>query len=365
MNRKVAIWLTVLTYAIAIFGHVAIYSASSYVAGIRGDGLHYVKKQLAGLLMGTAFFLFTTKVGLDKVKKFALPLLVASYVLLALVFVPGLGVESYGAKRWLDFGFISFQPSELMKFALVIFLAAYGDKRQLKRWKDLAVPILAGGIACVLIMAEPNMSVTVCIGMVLVAMLVLMGMPVKRLFALSVPAVLFCVVLIVAEPYRYDRLVAFLDPWANPKGEGYQLIQSYYAIGSGGLFGVGLFNSRQKYLFLPFAESDFIFAVIAEELGLLGAIIVVLAFLALVLCGVYASITAKDRFRALLTAGVVIVIGVQALLNVAVVSGSIPPTGIPLPLVSAGGTSLAANMGAIGLVVNALTSNSQKANTLP
>lgn len=358
MKGRIARLTVVLTYALAIFGHVMIYSASSYQAGLRGDAFYYVKKQFSGLLMGTALMIFCRHVSLDKVKKFAFPLLIISYVLLALVFVPGLGVESYGAKRWLNLGIITFQPSELMKFSLVIFLASYGEKRTVSRVKNLVVPMLAGGAACALIIVEPNMSVTVCVGIVLVVMLVLSGMKGTHLAMLAGPAVLACVLLVVSEPYRYDRLVAFLDPWANPKGEGYQLIQSYYAIAGGGLFGVGLFNSRQKFLFLPFAESDFIFSVVAEETGFFGSALLVLAFVALTFCGVYASVTAENRFDTLMCAGVSAVIGVQSLLNVAVVSGSIPPTGIPLPFISAGGTSLAVFMGATGLIVNVLTKRS-------
>ena len=360
MKGRLSRILVALVVALALFGHLMIYSASSYVAGLRGDEWHYVKKQAIGLLLGIGLMIGGSIINLKKLRSASVILLIVSYVALGLVFVPGLGVESYGARRWLDLKFITFQPSELMKFSLVIYLADYGAKKKVDGIKRLIPPLLAGGIGCVLIMAEPNMSVTICIGAVLVIMLILSGLKTSHLACLAVPAIAACVVLIIAEPYRYDRLLAFIDPWANPKGEGYQLIQSYYAIGSGGLFGVGLFNSRQKFLFLPFAESDFIFSVIAEETGYLGCLLLIAVYLVIVFIGFYAAVTASDRFSTLLAAGTACVIGVQTLLNVAVVSGSIPPTGIPLPFISAGGTSLAVFMGAAGLMLNVLLGKSHE-----
>ena len=184
------------------------------------------------------------------------------------------------------------------------------------------------------------MSITMCVGLVTVAMLFLGGAKAKHFALLAVPAVALVVVLIAVEPYRLKRIAAFLDPWSSPLGEGYQLIQSYYALGSGGLFGVGLFNSRQKYLFLPFAESDFIFSVIGEELGFVGCAAVLAVFGVIVWRGAFIAMRAESRFDCYLAAGITAVIGIQALLNVAVVTGSIPPTGLPLPFVSSGGTSL-------------------------
>ena len=165
-------------------------------------------------------------------------------------------------------------------------------------------------------------------------------------------AIALVILLIVIEPYRFDRLIAFINPWANPKEEGYQLIQSLYSLGAGGLFGVGLFNSRQKYLFLPFAESDFIFAIIGEELGFVGAILVLSVYVVIIAIGIKIALNARDRLGAYLASGIVAVIAVQLLINIAVVTGSIPPTGIPMPFISAGGTSLSVFMGAIGILCN-------------
>lgn len=203
------------------------------------------------------------------------------------------------------------------------------------------------------------MSVTVCVGACVFLTLFVSGgkkrwfLPVFLLVAAAIP------VLILLEPYRVKRIVAFLDPWQNPLGEGYQLIQSYYAIGNGGLFGVGLFRSRQKYLFLPFSESDFIFSVIAEETGLFGCIVVLMIFALYVLCGIRVSMRAKSRFDALLSFALTSVVAVQTLLNVAVVTGSVPPTGLPLPFVSAGGTSLVAFLFSTGLLYGVAKRNDE------
>ena len=215
------------------------------------------------------------------------------------------------------------------------------------------MPVLAlGGFMCVLIMLEPNMSITMCVGITMLVMLFVGGAKFKHFAYLSLPVGALVPALIIAEPYRLKRLTAFLNPWANPKGEGYQLLQSLYSIGAGGIFGVGLFNSRQKYLFLPFSESDFIFSIIFEEIGLFGALFVIVLFAIIVVYGIKIAKHAKDRFGSLLASGIVTIIATQVLINIAVVSASIPPTGVPLPFISAGSTSLVVFMSAIGILLN-------------
>ena len=194
------------------------------------------------------------------------------------------------------------------------------------------------------------MSVTVCIAAVMIVMLFLGGMQVKHLLLLALPMLVGCAVLIAVEPYRFKRLMAFIDPFASPKAEGYQLIQSLYALGSGGWFGVGIGNSRQKYEFLPFSESDFIFSVIGEELGFVGAVAVIALYILLICRGFRIARTAKNRFGCYLAGGITAVIAIQTLINIAVVTGSIPPTGIPLPFVSYGGSSLVVFLGGIGIL---------------
>ncbi|MEG2274602.1 MAG: putative peptidoglycan glycosyltransferase FtsW, partial [Clostridia bacterium] len=267
-------------------------------------------------------------------------------------FVPVLGVESYGAKRWLNLGFFTIQPSEFAKFGAVIAISAFMAKRDMSKFRNVIVVLLLGGIICALLLAEPNMSITICSVAVMFILLFIGGAKLRHLVLLCVPVVVAGIILIVAEPYRMQRLLAFINPWASPLDEGYQLIQSYYALGSGGLFGVGLFNSRQKFLFLPFAESDFILSIIGEETGLIGILLLVLIFLFVVYRGIKIARHASDRFSAYTACGISAVIAVQTLLNVAVVCGAIPPTGLPLPFISAGGSSLVAYLGAIGLLLS-------------
>jgi cell division protein FtsW len=191
-----------------------------------------------------------------------------------------------------------------------------------------------------------------CVGMALVMVLYIGGSP-KKLFILMVVLVMIAIPLLIAlEPYRIKRILAFINPWENPKDEGYQLIQSYYALGSGGLFGVGLFKSRQKYLFLPFAENDFIFSVIGEELGLVGCIFVIGIFAILIFSGISVAMKAKNKYHTMLASGLTAIIALQTIINIAVVSGSIPPTGVPLPYISAGGSSLMVFMFVSGLLYN-------------
>ena len=347
--------LLVCIFAMVAFGCVMIYSASSYVGRVEyDDEFFFVKKQAIGAVLGAVAFVGVQFFDYEKLAKLKYPAVIVAAVMLILVFVPGVGVTNYGATRWIGFGGLTVQPSEVAKYAFVIFAAAhfskYADK--VKTFRGV-LPVLGVGIGfCVLIIAEPNMSITVCVGAVLIIMLFVGGMKTGHLAALALPAAAAVPVMIIAEPYRLKRLAAFIDPWKNPLGEGYQLIQSYYALGSGGFFGVGLFNSRQKYLFLPFAESDFILSVIGEELGYAGCLLLFALFAALIYLGYAAAVRADTPFKCYLAAGITSVIAVQTLVNAAVVSGAIPPTGLPLPFISAGGSSLVAFMAACGLLLN-------------
>ena len=337
-------------------GLTFVYSAGYYTAQKQtGNKYYYLFKQLTGAAIGAVSLVAAYFVPQKVLKKSALPLFCVSLVLLGLVFVPHIGIENYGAKRWIGVGGFSFQPSEIAKFAFVLFCAYYFDKngdKSYKFWQFLPI-IAAGGAVCVLIIAEPNMSVTVCVGIVMLIMLLLCGIKIKHFVLLLLPAVAAVPALIFAEPYRIKRLLAFIDPWASPKNEGYQLIQSLYALGGGGWFGVGLFNSRQKYSFLPFAESDFIFSVIGEETGLFGCLVVFALYLIVIWRGIRIAVNADNKFDTILAGGVTAVIGVQTAINFAVVTGLIPPTGIPLPFVSYGGTSLVVFMASVGLLFNA------------
>lgn len=343
------------TVFLVVFGCVMVYSATYYSSSLHGGNEYrYLIKQIVGVLLGfvgLAFFYFFPY---QKLKKFKWWAVLVTTVLLLLVFVPFIGVQNYGARRWIGLFGLTFQPSELAKFVLVLFASAHlaDHYEQVKRIKTLLPVLGVGALFCLLVILEPNMSITMCLGLTLIFMLVMGGMSFKHFAFLAVPGVAAVPALIFMEPYRVKRLMAFLDPWSSPRGEGFQLIQSLYSLGSGGWFGVGLFNSRQKYLFLPFCESDFIFSIIAEELGYLGSLGVMGVYATLIICLLRIALGATNRFGALLVMGVATVISVQVLINIAVVTGSIPPTGLPLPFVSAGGTSLMVFMSAIGVCLN-------------
>ncbi len=332
-----------------------MYSASGYTAKKQyGDEWYFVKKQLVGFVFGLALMLFCARFDYQKLKgkRVRYVALIVPIVLLGLVFVPGVGKSNYGATRWIGIGGITVQPSELAKYGFVIFVSAYASERmeRMRTFAGVLPVLLIGGGICVLIILEPNMSVTMCVGMLMLAMLFLSGMQIKHFLMIFLPALCVVPVMIVLEPYRLSRLSAFLDPWESPKGEGYQLIQSLYALGNGGWFGTGYLNSRQKYRFLPFAESDFILAIIGEEFGAIGIILLFLVMLFLVWRGIKVAREANDFFSFLLASGITLVYGIQTVLNALVVSGSIPPTGLPLPLISAGNTSLIITMGSMGIL---------------
>lgn len=339
--------------ALAAYGVVCVYSASSYNAEVQyGDEMFFFRKQLVGFLIGAAAMVGVSFLHYEKLRRFGLPALLLSLVLLALVFVPGLGKSNYGATRWIGVGSFTVQPSEIAKLGFVMF-AAGSFAKDPARMRTLrgCLPVLGAGLCvCVLIMLEPNMSVTMCVGAVMIGMLFLAGISKKALAVICIPVLLAVPALILMEPYRLQRLSAFMDPWASPKEEGYQLIQSLYGLANGNLFGVGLFNSRQKYRFLPFAESDFILSVIAEETGFFGVLALFLLIGFIVWRGFRIAARCGNFYGFLLAGGITLAFAVQSALNALVVSGCIPPTGLPLPLVSAGNTSLIVTMAGMGIV---------------
>ncbi len=342
------------TIVLALLGVLFVYSASKYSAEYQyGDKFFYMKKQLIGVVLGIVGMFVTSKINYKIYKKFYIAFYVVGAVLLALVFVPFLSKSSYGATRWIAIGGITIQPSEIAKFCLIIFLSTYLSKIDtINNFKRLIFVLFLGGIYLLEIMLEPNMSITICVGMTLLFMLFVSGLHIKTFCALGVPILALGVLLVILEPYRLSRIVAFINPWENPLEEGYQLIQSLYAIGSGGLFGVGLFNSRQARLFLPFAESDFIFSIIAEEIGFFGCVCILLVYLILIVSIFKVGIRADNKYATFLCFGIGAILSLQVIINIAVVTGSIPPTGLPLPLMSAGSTSLLVFMSAIGIVLN-------------
>ncbi len=356
--------IPILTCILSGFGVLAVYSASRYVAKTQyGNEWYFVNKQLLGFLLGIVAMLFCGRFNIQilKGKKVRWLALILPIIMLGMVFIPGIGKTNYGATRWIGIGSVTIQPSELAKYGFVIFSSAYMSENmgEMQTIKGILPVLLSGGIICLLIIIEPNMSVTMCVGMLILTMLFLGGMQMKHFLMLFIPALIAIPLLIIAEPYRLSRLSAFLDPWESPRGEGYQLIQSLYALGNGGWFGTGLFRSRQKYRFLPFAESDFILSIIGEELGFVGIAVLFIVSGILIILGIKTASKANDFFSFLLASGITLVYGIQTVVNALVVSGSIPPTGLPLPLISSGNTSLIITMASMG-VLYSISKNSKK-----
>ncbi|MBE5742743.1 MAG: putative lipid II flippase FtsW [Clostridiales bacterium] len=346
--------LLFLVIALSIVGLIFVYSASKYSAETTfNNSFYFAGKHLVGLLIGFCALIFGANFNYKRLQKTGVVALIVAIILLLTVFTP-LGYENYGATRWIKLGGITVQPSEIAKICFVIFVASYfaKDPTRAKSFLKTLPVIGAGGIICVCIILEPNMSITVCFGLLMLALLFASGMKISHFILILTPIALCVPLLIIAEPYRLNRLSAFLNPWASPKGEGYQLLQSLYALGSGGWFGVGLFNSRQKFRFLPFSESDFILAVIGEEVGFIGLALLFALIFFIVVRGIKIALKSKDYFGFLLAIGISCIFGIQSVINALVVTGSIPPTGLPLPLVSAGNTSLIVFLFSFGILFN-------------
>ncbi len=340
------------------FGLIMILSASSpvaYASSMTGhDSFYYFKKQLMWAIIGGFLMLLTSSIDYRKWRKFARIALSGSFFLLILVLIPGIGVVVNDARRWIQLGPINFQPSEVAKFGVVLFMADSLAKNYkiLKSFKGLMLYLVILGAFAGIIMLEPHFSCTMLILSSAAIMLFVAGVQWKHVAALAIPCVLLVVVLIASAPYRLARVTTFLDPFKDIQGEGWQIVQSLYAIGSGGLFGAGIGQSRQKYLNIPEPQNDFIFSIICEELGLFGAILVIALFAFLIYRGIKIALSAPDLFGTLLVVGIISLIAFQALVNIAVVTSSMPVTGMPLPFFSYGGTALAITMAEMGVVLN-------------
>ena len=340
-----------------LLGLLTLFSATYYKAQDSGDPLSEVKKQLFGVGVGAFAMAFTMRVPYQfwGKRKVVLSLIAVSALLLLLVVIPGVGVYINGSRRWLSVGGISFQPSELAKYAAVLFMAmaltARGRKIR-KLFRGILPVLIVPGILFLLILEQPNLSTAGTIIIVSVLMVMLAGAKWSHMALLGAGGLAVGAYYAWSEDYRRERLLSFTDPFAKMSDEGYQLSQSLIAFGSGGLFGMGLGQGRQKYAYLPYPESDFIFAIVGEDFGLLGCVTVILLFIAFLLAGMRIAMNCEDQFGCLLAAGIVGMISVQAFINMGVVVGVLPTTGLPLPFFSAGGTSLSITMAAVGIVLN-------------
>ncbi len=341
---------------LTMLGVVMVYSASAVYAGARlGDGLWFFKRQLAGAALGLLALLLALRIGYRRLEKLAAPLLLLSLVLLALVHVPGLGRAAGGARRWLALGPIQFQPSELVKLALVLWLARSLSRRQekIRAFSAGLLPhLVVLGIAASLLLLEPDFGTTVVIAGLTFALLFVAGARITWLASgvmLGAPIAAF---LVWHSPYRLRRVLAFLDPWADPRGHGYQAVESLLAFGAGGTAGVGLGGSHQKLFFLPAAHTDFILSIVGEELGFVGVSAVLLLFAALVFRGLKAAHAAPDAFGCYLALGLTLLLALEALVNAGMALSLLPTKGMALPFLSYGMTSAVASLLAAGILLS-------------
>lgn len=341
--------------ALSAIGLIMVFSASPTMALKQGDTFYYIKRHLFYLVLGFLALYYGLRLDLDHLKSKSFPILVLSILLLGLVFIPGIGRRILGASRWIELGLLSFQPSELIKFTMVLFLAKWlSEKRdQVRNFaKGIIPPLLLFGLVFLLIINQPDMGTGIVLGATLFSMLFIAGAKVWHLLVLGGVGVLGGIALSFTAPYRLRRFVAYLDPWKDPQGVGFHIIQSLLAVGSGGALGLGLGASRQKFFYLPQQFTDFIYAILCEELGFVGGVGVIILFIIFAARGYRIAFSSADRFRGLLAAGLVSWITLQALINIMVVVGLIPTTGIPLPFISYGGTATIVNLFAVGMVLN-------------
>jgi cell division protein FtsW len=348
--------LLLVVCVILVIGIVMVTSASYIIAlGKFDDGFYYTKKQGLAVVIGLGVMYLFSMITPSFWRQLAAPLMALGLVLLLLVFLPGLGVEMGGSHRWirLPFGF-SIQPSEFAKFALIVFIANSLAKKG-DTLRDFAVgflpQILVIGIVVFLVLLQPDFGTAVIVTVVGFLMLFVAGVKLQHLLGCVILAVPFLVHVAVSAPYRVMRWKSFLDPWADPLNAGFQVIQSLVAFGCGGIWGVGIGKGMQKLYYIPQPHSDFIFAVVGEELGLFGVLLLILLFYVLICRGLVLSIRCRDSFQRLLAFGITALIGLQAMVNMGVALGLLPTKGLPLPLVSLGGTSLIINLAGLGILM--------------
>lgn len=354
--------------ALILSGIIVLYAASYYNAQDKGNALSEVYSQLMGIAAGAVLMIFLLKIDYRILAKtqLATSLLLISIALLVLVAIPGIGKMLNGSRRWLRLGPVSFQPSELAKYAVILHLARLLSRKNhdVTRFINGLVPaFIFPGIVFLLILLQPNLSTAGSILIVSAVMVMVAGARWLHLGLVGAAGIVLGGYYAMSEPYRRARLMSFRDPFAYLSNEGYQLSQSLLAFGSGGLFGMGLGKGRQKYAFLPYPESDFIFAVVGEDLGFVGCLSVLALFGCFVFFGLRVAIRCRDRFGSMLAAGIAAMIGVQTVLNVAVVIGMMPTTGLPLPFFSSGGTSVSILMGATAILLN-ISASEKKQNDL-
>ncbi|MBI5024411.1 MAG: putative lipid II flippase FtsW [Candidatus Omnitrophica bacterium] len=354
--REIRLSIAVLVMLFICIGTIMIYSSSGvYAMRELGDKTYFLNRHLFFLFVGSLLMFGVMAVDYRELRLWAKPLMICAVILLVLVLIPGIGKASYGARRWFKLGVLSFQPSEFAKLTMLVYMADFLARKQTKIsefWNGFLPPIMILGVMCLLIIKQPDLGNCVLIASIVAILLYVAGAKVIHIAYLGVAALPFLYVLVVHVPYRWARIMAFLNPWEDSKGIGFQLTQSQIALGSGGLFGVGLGKSAQKLFYLPAAHTDFIFSIIGEELGLAGTLAVISLFVIFIWQGARLAKRVMDPFGHYLAVGIVAMLALQTVVNIGVSIGAMPTKGLPLPFISYGGSALIFNMIAVGLLLN-------------
>lgn len=354
--RNSRIQLLITTVILICIGVVMIYSASCIYAWEKyNDGFFFLKRHLSFVFIGVLAAFLVMCIDYKVLKKYAKPLLILSAILLVLVSIPGIGREVSGARRWFRFKFLSFQPSELANLAVIIYMADFivrkSDVLKSFVWGFLPCMFVLGAVS-LLILIQPDLGTTLALGMVVFIMLFVAGVRLSHLVYVILAMLPILYVLIFNVPYRRMRIMAFLNPWADPRGSGFQIIQSQVALGSGGIFGIGLGHSKQKLFYLPAAHTDFIFSIVGEEMGLIGTLGIIMLFIIFIRLGLKIIKHSSDKFGYFLGLGLLAMISFKAIVNIGVSCGLMPTKGLPLPFISYGGSSFIFDMISVGLLMN-------------
>jgi len=337
-------------------GIVMIYSASAiYADSTMGDSLYYLKRHLIYLAAGIVMMFFAMAIDINMLKIYAKPLMLVTILLLLAVLIPHIGRETAGARRWFKFGLVNFQPSELAKVAIILYIADLISRRGIAMknlMKGYLPALIILGSVVGLVLLEPDLGTAITISLIVFLMLYVGGTRASYIWASALASLPVLHLLLFRVPYRRKRITAFLNPWVDRRGTGFQIIQSFVALGSGGLFGVGLGQSRQKLFYLPASHTDFIFSIIGEELGFIGTASIVILFGLFVWQGMKIAFRAVSPFERLLSLGIVSLITLEAIINIGVTAGALPTKGLPLPFISYGGSGLIFHLMAVGILLN-------------
>jgi len=354
--KEIRISIAVIVTILMSIGIAMIYSSSGiYALEVLGDKTYFLTRHCSYLLIGFLLTFAVMIIDYRKLQAIAKPLIVCAIILLIFVLIPEIGKASYGARRWFRFGSFSFQPSEFAKLAILIYVADFLARKQNKImnfWEGFLPLMIVLSTVCLLVIKQPDLGNSLLIAIIIMIMMFIAGARIYHIgavIALALPVLFF---LIKHEPYRLRRITAFLNPWEDSLGAGFQLTQSQIALGSGGIFGVGLGQSVQKLFYLPAAHTDFIYSIIGEEMGLVGTLAVIFLFMAFIWQGARIVKRTEDPFGYFLGIGIVALLGLQVVVNIGVSIGALPTKGLPLPFISYGGSALVFNMMAVGVLLN-------------